>query len=388
MPSTNQSSSQKKSSAPVHCGKFDASRYSYTELEVENERNKAQMISYPRYTNTNGSDGGFVFQTDWIKFTQYGLPKKGTKPGDYYMDDKDRCFLKVPLDRSQESCVQLENMLMEIDKYNVKNIEAILKNFADQKKVSPAKAAKLFTYQPAVRSPQDDDDLGEVTDGKNNSKDAGKPKTERFKYCKMQFNSSYPEKTILTQVYIRDGEKITEVSPKSATELEDLGLGWGCQVRMIVMINKLWAAKSANQQTKTRSYGVSMKIMQLEIIPREKQGSIKEQFSRYAFIDEEESDGGLLETKKKSSTTTQATAEDDQHESSSEENDGDEEGGQKDEDDDEQEVEDAEGEGEAEGDGSEQDESEEEAPKPKSKKENTATTNKKGGKSRTPTSRR
>lgn len=389
MPNTTQSTNPKKGSAPVHCGKFESSRYSYTDLEVENVRNKAQMISYPRYSHPNGGDGGFVFQTDWINFTQYGLPKKGTKAGDYYMEDKDRCFLKVPLDKSQEACVQLENMLMEIDKYNVKNVETIFKNFAASKNVTPAKAAKLFTYQPAVRTPQDDDELAEV-DGKpsNSNTGSGKPKTERFKYCKMQFNSSYPDKTITTQVYLREGEgenvKITEVSPKTPTELEDLGLGWGSSVRMIVMINKLWAAKSTNQTTKTRSYGISMKIMQLEIIPRVRQGSIKDQFTKYAFIDGEESDDVTLNTKSsKPSTTTpaKAAAKEEAHESENEENEEDEEGDDNVEEEDEEEVE------EAGGDEEEEVESEE-APKSKSKKATTTATNSKKGKSRTSASRR
>jgi hypothetical protein len=390
MPNTTQSTNPKKGSAPVHCGKFESSRYSYTDLEVENERNKAQMIAYPRYTHPNGGDGGFVFQTDWINFTQYGLPKKGTKPGDYYMEDKDRCFLKVPLDKSQESCVQLENMLMEIDKYNVKNVETIFKNFAASKGVTPSKAAKLFTYQPAVRTPQDDDELAEVDGKSSNNAGTNKPKTERFKYCKMQFNSSYPDKTITTQVYLREGEgenvKITEVSPKTPTELEDLGLGWGASVRMIVMINKLWAAKSTNQQTKTRSYGISMKIMQLEIIPRVKQGSIRDQFTKYAFIDGEESDdAATLNTKSsKPSTTTpvKTAAKEDDQESENDENEGEDEGEDKvEEEDEEEEVEEAGGE-------EEEDEESEEAPKSKSKKATTTATNNKKGKSRTSASRR
>lgn len=389
MPNTTQSTNPKKGSAPVHCGKFESSRYSYTDLEVENERNKAQMISYPRYSHPNGGDGGFVFQTDWINFTQYGLPKKGTKPGDYYMEDKDRCFLKVPLDKSQESCVQLENMLMEIDKYNVKNVETIFKNFAASKNVTPAKAAKLFTYQPAVRTPQDDDELAEVEGKSSNHNGSNKPKTERFKYCKMQFNTNWETKTITTQVYLREGEgenvKITEVSPRSPTELEELGLGWGSSVRMIVMVNKLWAAKSTNQQTKTRSYGVSMKIMQMEIIPRVKQGSIREQFTKYAFIDGEESDEATQNTKSSKpsgSTSTKTAAKEEEHESENEENDGEDEG----EDDKVEEEEEASVE-EAGGDEEEEEESEE-APKSKSKKATPTATNSKKGKSRTSAPRR
>ena len=278
----------KKQASSVHCGKFEQTRLSYTELEIDNERNKAQMIAYPRYNHPNGGENAFIYQTDWITLSQYGLPKKGEKPGDFYMEDKDRTFLKVPLDPSQESCVELQKMLSGIDKYNTKNTDKIFKNFAASKNTTGAKAAKLFTYQPAVRTPQVDDEFAEVSDA------SGKTKTERFKYCKMPFTTSYPEKDITSAVYLRDKEgpdaTVTKCKASSASDLENSGLVWGSKVRMIVMVNKLWAAKAKNPTTGTRGYGVTMKIVQLEVIPREKSGSIREQFSRYAFIDGEESD--------------------------------------------------------------------------------------------------
>jgi len=315
------------------------------------------------------------------------------------MEDKDRTFLKIPLDKSQESCVQLENMLLELDNYNTKNTNKIFKNFAASKNIDASKASKLFTYQPAVRTPQaDDDDIQEVTDGKSSTNNS-KPKTERFKYCKMQFNTDYPEKNITSQIFIRtEGPepKITAVKPKTPSDLEELGLVWGSKVRMIVMVNKLWAAKAKHQVTQTRSYGITMKIMQMEIIPRERSSSIKDQFAKYAFIDGEESEdtqvasgstateSATAGTKGKSAQVVAATVDED--ESSSEAN----EPAGKVESEEEEEVEEAGGNNDDEDDNEEEEEEEEEeAPKAKPTKKTATTANaKKGGKAKTSTTRR
>jgi hypothetical protein len=280
------SKNSKKSVPPVKCANFDSSCLSFTDLDIDNERNKAQMISYPRYTHQKHGESSYIFQTDWIQLTQYGLPKKGSEPGDFYMNDTDRTFLKIPLDPEQESCQHLQDMLLKVDDYIETNKADIFKTFAASKKTTGVKAAKLFTYQPIVRKPQDENEFGEtIVDDK---------KKEKFLYCKMQFNTSYPEKDITSMVFIRDENDKTQKSNvpatvSSATDLENVGLVWGSKVRMIVMVNKLWAAK-AKDNNGSRRFGVTMKILQMEVIPREKSGSIKEQFTRYAFIDQDDED--------------------------------------------------------------------------------------------------
>ena len=138
--SKNQSkkSNKRKSVPPVQCANFKGANLSYTEMEIENERNKAQMISYPRYTHPSG-ENSLIFQTDWIELTQYGLPRKGENPGDFYMNDTDRTFLKMPLDPNQQSCVDLESMLQAIDDYNLKNITKFSQHSLHQKRLHQLK---------------------------------------------------------------------------------------------------------------------------------------------------------------------------------------------------------------------------------------------------------
>lgn len=331
---TTQPGNSKKNPASVHCSKFNVSRLSYTELETDNDRNKAQMIAYPRYRYQNaggdeGSEGSFVFQTDWITLSQYGLPKKGKEVGDFYMDDKDRTFLKVPLDDTQASCVHLRKMLSEIDNYNTSNKSKIFKNLGSKGGLGNTKnAAQLFTYQPTIRSPQSDDEFGQIDE--NSKKGAsGDNKQPKLQYCKMQFSTSYPEKHITTSVFMRESvdKDPVEFQAKTASDLENGGLIWGSQIRMIVMVNKLWAAKAKNQAG-SRGYGVTMKIMQLEVIPRQKSSSTKEQFSRYAFISDDEDDQGTeSKTPSKSNTQTAKGGDDeggDDENENEEENEGDE----------------------------------------------------------------
>jgi len=232
--SQNASTNQKKSQiAPIMCNQFEISKYSYSELEKDNERNTAQMISYPRYDHPKVGEFSFIFQTPEIEITSYGLPRKDEK---WYKEDHQRSFLKVPLDDSQESCVQLRKMLEQIDNYTDSNRKEILGKYSSSK--------LNFRYQPIVREPQTTDDLELIEDDEGKKEASAKP---RPKYCKFRFDTEYPSRNIRTAFYVKNtdpkaSKKIEQKSLKTATELEDY-LTWGSKVRMIVMANKLWAAK-------------------------------------------------------------------------------------------------------------------------------------------------
>lgn len=351
--------SKRNTPQPLHCDKFEKSRLSYTELDTENERIKSQFISYPRYTDEKYGENSFVFQTDWMKITQYGLPSLG----EYYKTDSERNFLKVPLDPNQDGCNSLENMLTQVDEYTEENKKNILGKFA-----------KLYTYQPIVREPASLDDL--ITDD-DEDEDKKKPKDNkvRFKYCKMKLDTTYPDGEIKTNLYVRDSEtdKPTYTPVSNATQLSEY-VNWGSEVRMIVMVNKLWAAKNKDKSG-TRSYGTAMKILQLEVKPRQSTGSIRNQFSRYAFDDDNEDDSD-----ESNDSTEDASVDDDDldagvDEEDNEDNDDDDDDNDEDEGDDEDDEDDDENE-EADEEAVE-DESSEEVVKPTKKKKNKSKSSKK-----------
>lgn len=272
-----------KIKAMVKVNEFNVKNYSYSDMEVSNSRSNSQMISYPRY-NYGSNSSNFVYKTDWIKITQYGFPKLG----EYYKDDTKRTFLKIPFDPEQQSCVDLKNMLLEIDEYNLTHKKEIFKNFSEESGMSLKKVENLYDYQPLVRKSMLDDD-DEESDNK-------KPK--RFEYCKAALKVNYNTKDIETVVYVLNkdknvpkNERKRKLNAKTVTELEDEGVKWNAKIRFVIMLNKLWASKSRDPKTKKRTFGVTMKVLQMIAIPQKSNESIKDQFSQYcAFSEESESE--------------------------------------------------------------------------------------------------
>ena len=285
----------RKPQKPFLCENFVSQKLTFTELDMDNERCKAQGIAYPNY-----GDGKFIFQTPEFKITQYGIPSLG----DYYKDDKDRCFFKFPLDPSQAGCVTLEKMFSEIDKYMIKNQPTIL-----------GKYAKVFKYKPIVKEPAPDEDLSEIVEetetDKKKSK-AGKSsveKKEKMRFWRAKMDLSYPDCEILTKVYVK-GES-TPVNVTTATEMNKY-VPWGSSVRCIIMMNKLWAEKTKkNKEAKFREYGLVMKVMQMESTPRENAGNMRDAFSEYAFFDGTTQEGESDETNNNGQVSDNNEKEDD-----------------------------------------------------------------------------
>lgn len=278
---------------PVKCNQFDITRYSHTDLVQDNERTKTQNISYPRYDYPNTGTSSFIFQTGEINLTQYGLPKLG----DFYKNDNERNFIKIPFDPEQESCRQLETMLSSIDEYVQNNNLTLLGSMAGPQ----GKFLKLFKYQPIVRDPPEIDETAEEDEANADKKKY--PDRERFKYAKFKLNVTYPEQKICTTFFIKSADPTSTDAPReerieTASQLEEY-VRWGSKIRCIVMANKFWAAKSKNA-TGTRPYGVSFKILQMQIIPREVMGSVSKVFATYAF----DNDDGEVEVAQPQTTKT------------------------------------------------------------------------------------
>lgn len=276
---TDKKSTGLSSFKPLLCHQFDIKRFSYTEFDRNNKLIKTQMIAYSRYNYPDRGEASFVFQTPEIRITQYGLPRIS----EFYPTDDKRNFIKVPFDPHQNECLILEKMLREIDTYT-----------ASQKKELFGKFANAYTYQPIIREPATDqidlvEDDSEDSENPKNKKEDGsikENKQEFFKYCKMKLSISYPEKIIQTKVYIKGKDKkVEQVSVKTASDLEEY-IKFGSKIRFIAMINKLWAQKNKNDAG-VRKYGVSIKIIQMEIELPDKT-SIHEAFNKYAFQNENE----------------------------------------------------------------------------------------------------
>lgn len=248
------------------CGTFDKTKFSFSELDTQNEKTKGQMIAYPRYTTETG-EGNYVFRTKKITLSHYGIPR----PGQYYNSDSDRCFIKIPLDRLNEASCELEDHLVAMD-------ECIDSKEMKNKIFGPGLAPKM-TYTPLARTPED---LSDIIDPKANN---GKPRGPRPRFCKMKFDTNWEDGTIKTAVYV----KKTPTGPAEkvrVTTLQDLEsyISLGAKLRMVILVNKLWGAKTPKGGV--RNFGVTLKIVQLLIEPSDRKSN-RQEYTTFAFGDDE-----------------------------------------------------------------------------------------------------
>ena len=264
---------------PIKFSKLNTSKISFSPLE-KNERSKAQKISYPRYSDEKFGQVNLVFQSPEIKITQYGIPTLG----EYYKSDKDRSFIKLPLDSENKEVKQFIDKLMEIDQLAEAQKQHIIgKNYAK------------FDYVKIVRAPPPTNDDDDDTTSKSKN---GKPKVEKLKFCKVKIDTVYETGQVKTMVFKKLGDeeakerKVKREEVKGLETITDLTshIPYNCTVKLIITANKLWAT-NAPDKTGRYSYGISLKVLQVEAsIPENKSSMIKNSFSTDAFIDEEDDD--------------------------------------------------------------------------------------------------
>lgn len=261
-----------KSEMTTKFTEVDVSRLNFTEFE-ENQRSKGQKISYPRYTHPeNGSEVPLFIQFPWIDMKSYGVPKIG----EFYSDDSQRSFVKIPLDQSISEIKQLSDMLRQIDE----------KIGSDEfkEKMFGAKASK-YEYQPIFRLPQEEDE--------DTKKEAKKDYGPKHPYMKLKIDTSYPDnqvKTIIFNSVLKDGKRVrTKVDGVKSIDDFASHICWMSRVHPVVRPVKLWA-QAPNKKDPT--YGLTFKIAKTEVEPPSKTNSNVKQFLESdAFLDsDEESD--------------------------------------------------------------------------------------------------
>ncbi|GAI96933.1 unnamed protein product, partial [marine sediment metagenome] len=170
---------------------------------------------------------------------------------EFYPEDSDRAFIKVPLDPNQDGCVELKNMLSQIDES--------MKKQQFRKKIFGNKLWNSYTYQPLVRQPFEDE----------YDSDDEKEQNNKFDNCKIKLDIDFNTKNIMTSFFIKDTNKKTvkKVNIGKVSDLEE-HLTFGSSIRMVVTTDKLWASKGG-----AKHYGVTMKVLQMVITPNKQSGS-------------------------------------------------------------------------------------------------------------------
>jgi hypothetical protein len=265
----------------------EVARISSTELQ-ENERSKGQKIAYPRYDHpTLGHDQALMMQFPWIRLETYGVPRAG----EYYKNDSDRAFVKVPLNESITEVADVTEKLKEIDAY-----------FASEEFASKLLGKKWnkYTYQPIFREAtvsQDDDDDDDSK--KKQTKSSNLPK---FPYLKLKIDTEYGSGAIKTKLYrseMSDGKRQrTEVTDMASVDDFARIVSFQSNFRPIVRLVKFWAQPLTK---KDPTWGATFKIVKAEVEPSAKGNSLyKDYMNSDAFLDSD--DEGSGQTTKKVET--------------------------------------------------------------------------------------
>jgi len=242
---------------PVLVKDFNIRYFRLGDLDVNNERNKLNMIAFPRYNEKN-----LVFQTPEFTISQYGIP------GEMFAKlPIQRKTLKLPLD-DQPECKLMETMFTQIDTWMKKE---------QAKTFSVGNLNKLkFSYKSIVREPRVDTVIEDPK--KKNIKQEpinAKPRVPKCKFWKAKLDLEFPSEDIQTIVYLKDPtnpndkpQRVYDV--KSADDLEKY-MPWGSKVRLIVMMNKMWAEKNPKDgDSDVRKFGLTFKVLSIETTPRQK----------------------------------------------------------------------------------------------------------------------
>lgn len=276
-----------KSDMTTKFTEVEVSRLNFTDLE-DNQRSKGQKISYPRYTSENGSESPLFIQFPWIDLKSYGVPKLG----EYYADDSQRAFVKLPLDQSVPDVKQLSNLLKEIDEK--------LSSDEFKEKMFGSKASK-YEYQPIFRLPQEDDD--------DTKKETKKDYGPKHPYMKLKIDTTYPDnqvKTIVFNSVLENGKRVrTKVDNVKTVDDFASHVCWMSRVHPVVRPVKLWAQAPSK---KDPTYGLTFKIAKTEVEPPNKTNSnVKEYLESDAFLDSDEESDTIETTAPKTSAPIPST---------------------------------------------------------------------------------
>lgn len=268
----------------------DVTRLGFTDLE-ENTRSKGQKIAYPRYDHqSNGTDSPLFIQFPWVNLNSYGIPRLG----EYYSDDSQRAFVKIPLDQSIPEVKQFSELLQSIDEK--------LGSDEFKEKMFGAKASK-YEYQPIYRLPQEEDE-----DAKKdpNKKDYG----PRHPYMKLKIDTSYPDNKVKSIVFTSvpgANGKRTRTKVEGISSIDDIAshICFMSKIRPIGRPVKLWA-QAPNKKDPT--YGLTFKMAKVEVEPPSKSNSnVKSYLESDAFLDSDD-ESETIETVKAVTTTSKTAA--------------------------------------------------------------------------------
>lgn len=204
-----------------------------------------------------GKEQPVVVQTDVVRLVSHGIPKQkketvpGSKPSNSSENNKEIPIdsIKLPLDDSQQSCKDLRTLLAQLDDH--------FSSDSFKKELFGANA-KNYVYSALIKHPQiKEDDNGEPI--VNKDKD-GNPYPQ-YDCCKMKFNlTNDTSKTVKTKLIRTEDSKDIPVIALTMDEVAK-EIIYNSEVKVIFQFSRMWANTTQMANTKTKLYGVSLKVL-------------------------------------------------------------------------------------------------------------------------------
>ena len=197
------------------------------EAPTNQKRKQLQNILLPLY----GGIRGPLIQLPSIEIDMYGIPSKC----DFYKEDYQRMFLKLPLN---QTILEVETLTKGL----LKQLDEKFGSDEYKEKLFGKKASK-YTYQPIVRIPITDD---------------GK---DKHPYMKIKLLTKYPTNEIQTAVLKQMKDETTEFVDDIKT-LEDFEkhVKFLSKIKCMISPVKLWMHPLTATEP---SYGISFKLIKV-----------------------------------------------------------------------------------------------------------------------------
>ena len=238
----------------------EATRFSCSELKTNDKSSKGNQVAFINYDHpTAGANKRLLIQFPSIHISTGGVPR----PDKMFKDDRDRSFIRVPLDESIPESKDLIEKLKEID--NMMDSETIRRILFKDK-------WNKFEYSRLFKSINNDDDDDE--------------KKIKIPTIKLKLNVKYEDTMIMTKVFqvvMEDGEKKRVELPlfNNIDEFSKV-VSWQSTIKPVVLLNNIWCIPINGKKT----YGIKMTINRLEVETSSK-GS-KNALNSDAFLDDDE----------------------------------------------------------------------------------------------------
>ena len=222
------------------CKNFNIDYLSFSDIK-DAKLPKGSKEAYPFYKNNLNKNIDLI-QLPWFHLISYGIPQLG----DFVTENKQRLFIKIPLDLSIPTIKEAYDKLLMIDSHLGSDI---FKN----KVLEPSKINK-YVYQSIIRIPENDDDS-----------------KIRYPYIKIHFDTNYDDNTIKTSLFNTtiDKNEINRTFIENIKEIDDVTkyITYLSKIRPIIKPVRLWIQPS---NTKDPKYGLKLKIIKVEIQPTNK----------------------------------------------------------------------------------------------------------------------